>query len=177
PRRGAGRVEPPEGDRARGAKADPAHVALEPGAHGPAPGAVAAALVQDRRPRDRGGVQASRGEEILMGSTFGRLLTITTFGESHGPAVGGIVDGVPPAIAVDPAMIQKDLDRRKPGQSAVTTQRKEPDQVEILSGVFEGVTTGASIALVVRSVDARSQDYAELRDLYRPGHADFTYWE
>lgn len=112
-----------------------------------------------------------------MGSVFGRFLTITTFGESHGPGVGVVVDGVPPGIPVDPAFIQRDLDRRKPGQSAVTTQRKEPDQVEILSGVFEGVTTGATIALVVRSVDARSQDYAELRDLYRPGHADFTYWE
>jgi len=112
-----------------------------------------------------------------VGSTFGRFLTITTFGESHGPGVGVIVDGVPPGLPIDPAWIQKDLDRRKPGQSAVTTQRKEPDQVEILSGVFEGVTTGATIALVVRSVDARSQDYANLRDLYRPGHADFTYWE
>ncbi|MGE5180379.1 MAG: chorismate synthase [Bacteroidota bacterium] len=113
----------------------------------------------------------------MMGSSFGRLLTITTFGESHGPGVGVIVDGVPPGIAIDAATIQKDLDRRKPGQSAVTTQRKEPDRVEILSGVFEGVTTGATVALVVRSVDARSQDYEELRDLYRPGHADYTYWQ
>jgi chorismate synthase len=112
-----------------------------------------------------------------MGSTFGRFLTITTFGESHGPGVGVIVDGVPPGIPIDAPSIQKDLDRRKPGQSAVTTQRKEPDQVEILSGVFEGVTTGATVALVVRSVDARPQDYAALKDIYRPGHADFTYWE
>ena len=112
-----------------------------------------------------------------MGSTFGRFLTITTFGESHGPGVGVIVDGVPPGIPIDAPSIQKDLDRRKPGQSAVTTQRKEPDLVEILSGVFEGVTTGATVALVVRSVDARPQDYAALKDIYRPGHADFTYWE
>jgi chorismate synthase len=112
-----------------------------------------------------------------MGSTFGRFLTITTFGESHGPGVGVIVDGVPPGIPIDAPSIQKDLDRRRPGQSAVTTQRKEPDLVEILSGVFEGVTTGATVALVVKSVDARPQDYAALKDLYRPGHADFTYWE
>lgn len=112
-----------------------------------------------------------------MSSTFGKFLTITTFGESHGPAVGVILDGCPPGISIDAATIQKDLDRRRPGQSAVTTQRKEPDQVEILSGVFEGVTTGASIALVVRSLDARSQDYTALKDLFRPGHADYTYWK
>ncbi len=112
-----------------------------------------------------------------MSSTFGKLLTITTFGESHGPAVGVILDGCPPGIAVDADLIQRDLDRRRPGQSAVTTERKEPDRVEILSGVFEGVTTGATIALVVRSVDARSQDYSNLKDLFRPGHADYTYWK
>lgn len=112
-----------------------------------------------------------------MSSTFGKFLTITTFGESHGPAVGVILDGCPPGISIDAATIQKDLDRRRPGQSAVTTQRKEPDQVEILSGVFEGVTTGASIALVVRSLDARPQDYTALKDLFRPGHADYTYWK
>jgi len=112
-----------------------------------------------------------------VSSIFGKFLTITTFGESHGPAVGVILDGCPPGIPIDPAAIQRDLDRRRPGQSAVTTQRKEPDQVEILSGVFEGVTTGASIALVVRSVDARPQDYAALRDIFRPGHADYTYWK
>ncbi|HXF59263.1 MAG TPA: chorismate synthase, partial [Candidatus Saccharimonadales bacterium] len=110
-----------------------------------------------------------------MSSTFGRFLTITTFGESHGPAVGVILDGCPPGIAVTPEIVQRDLDRRRPGQSAVTTQRKEPDSVEILSGVFEGVTTGASIALVVRSVDARPADYSNLKDLFRPGHADYTY--
>ena len=112
-----------------------------------------------------------------MSSGFGRLLTITTFGESHGPAVGVILDGCPPGIAVDAALVQRDLDRRRPGQSAVTTSRKEPDQVEVLSGVFEGVTTGAPIALVVRSVDARPEDYAHLRDVFRPGHADYTYWK
>ena len=112
-----------------------------------------------------------------MSSTFGKLLTITTFGESHGPAVGVILDGCPPGIAVTAELVQRDLDRRRPGQSAVTTQRKEPDKVEILSGVFEGVTTGATIALIVRSVDARPADYSNLKDLFRPGHADYTYWQ
>ena len=112
-----------------------------------------------------------------MSSSFGKFLTITTFGESHGPAVGVILDGCPPGIPVDEALVQRDLDRRRPGQSAVTTQRQEPDRVEILSGVFEGVTTGASIAMMVRSVDARPRDYSTLRDVFRPGHADFTYWE
>jgi chorismate synthase len=111
-----------------------------------------------------------------VSSTFGKLLTITTFGESHGPAVGVILDGCPPGIALDAESVQQDLDRRRPGQSAVTTQRKEPDRVEILSGIFEGVTTGAPIALAVRSVDARPQDYLHLKDLFRPGHADYTYW-
>ncbi|MGE5177058.1 MAG: chorismate synthase [Hyphomicrobiales bacterium] len=111
-----------------------------------------------------------------MSSRFGTLLTITTFGESHGPAVGVILDGCPPGLAVDADLIQRDLDRRRPGQSAVTSSRQEPDRVEILSGVFEGRTTGASIALLVRSVDARPGDYAALKDLYRPGHADVTYW-
>ena len=111
-----------------------------------------------------------------MSSTFGKLLTITTFGESHGPAVGVILDNCPPGIPVTAEVIQRDLDRRRPGQSAITTQRKELDRVEILSGVFEGVTTGASIAMVVRSVDARPADYSNLKDLFRPGHADYTYW-
>lgn len=111
-----------------------------------------------------------------MSSTFGKFLTITTFGESHGPAVGVILDNCPPGIPVTPEVVQRDLDRRRPGQSAVTTQRQEPDRVEILSGVFEGVTTGASIALVVRSVDAKPGDYSNLKDLFRPGHADYTYW-
>ena len=112
-----------------------------------------------------------------MSSAFGKLLTITTFGESHGPGVGVVLDGCPPGIAITAERIQHDLDRRRPGQSAVTTRRDEPDRVEILSGVFEGVTTGAPIALLVRSVDARPQDYAALKDLFRPGHADYTYWK
>ncbi len=110
-----------------------------------------------------------------MSSVFGKILTLTTFGESHGPAVGVVLDGCPPGLALDQAMVQRDLDRRRPGQSAVTTQRREPDTVEIVSGLFEGVTTGATIAMIVRSVDARSQDYSNLKDLFRPGHADHTY--
>ena len=112
-----------------------------------------------------------------MSSTFGRFLTITTFGESHGPAVGVIVDGCPPGIPIDEAAVQRDLDRRRPGQSVVTTQRQEPDRVEIVSGVFEGITTGASIAMMVRSVDARPRDYSKLQGVFRPGHADYTYWK
>ncbi len=111
-----------------------------------------------------------------MSSTFGKLLTITTFGESHGPAVGVILDNCPPGIPVTAEVVQRDLDRRRPGQSAITTQRQELDRVEILSGVFEAVTTGASIAMLVRSVDARPSDYSNLKDLFRPGHADYTYW-
>ncbi len=110
-----------------------------------------------------------------MSSRFGTLLSLTTFGESHGPAVGVILDGCPPGLALDASLVQRDLDRRRPGQSAVTTQRREPDTVEIVSGVFEGATTGATIAMLVRSVDARSQDYANLKDIFRPGHADYTY--
>ena len=107
-----------------------------------------------------------------MSSTFGRLFRVTTFGESHGPAVGVVVDGMPPGIAIDPALIQLELDRRRPGQSALTTQRREPDQAEILSGVFEGRSLGTPIAILVRNSDARSQDYDALKDVYRPGHAD-----
>lgn len=114
-------------------------------------------------------------------NTFGHLFRVTTFGESHGPALGCVVDGCPPGIALTAADIQADLDRRKPGQSRFVTQRKEPDEVEILSGVFEDertggpVTTGAPIALLIRNVDQRSKDYRDIRDTYRPGHADFTY--
>jgi chorismate synthase len=110
-----------------------------------------------------------------VSSVFGKILTLATFGESHGPAVGVVLDGCPPGIALDEALVQRDLDRRRPGQSAVTTQRREPDRVEIVSGVFEGITTGASIAMIVRSLDARPQDYANLKDLFRPGHADHGY--
>ena len=110
-----------------------------------------------------------------MSSRFGELFAVTTFGESHGPAVGVVVDGMPPGIAVDPALIQRELDRRRPGQSALTTQRAESDTVEILSGLFEGKSLGTPIAMLVRNTDARSRDYDELRDVYRPGHADYVY--
>ena len=110
-----------------------------------------------------------------MSSSFGRLFVVTTFGESHGPGVGVVVDGMPPGVAVDPALIQRELDRRRPGQSALTTQRQEADQVEILSGVFEGVSLGSPIALLVRNTDARSQDYEALKEVFRPGHADYAY--
>src|SRR5215831_17083155 len=109
-----------------------------------------------------------------MSSSFGRLFVVTTFGESHGPGVGVVVDGMPPGIAVDPAVIQQELDRRRPGQSAITTQRQEGDRVEVLSGLFEGVTLGTPIAMLVRNTDARSQDYEALRDVFRPGHADYS---
>jgi len=109
-----------------------------------------------------------------MSSSFGQLFTITTFGESHGPAVGVVVDGMPPGIAVEVADIQRELDRRRPGQSALTTQRQEADQVEVLSGLFEGVTLGTPIAMIVRNTDARSKDYDQLKDVFRPGHADYS---
>ena len=114
-------------------------------------------------------------------NTFGHLFRVTTFGESHGPALGCVVDGCPPRIPLTEAEIQAELDRRRPGQSRFTTQRREPDEVKILSGVFEDertggqVTTGTPIALLIENVDQRSKDYGEIRDKYRPGHADFTY--
>ena len=111
----------------------------------------------------------------MAGSTFGTLFRLTTWGESHGPAIGCVVDGCPPGIAVSDAQIQADLDRRRPGQSRITTQRKEGDEVEILSGLFEGRSTGTPISMLVRNTDARSKDYNELRDVFRPSHADFTY--
>ncbi|MFN8105109.1 MAG: chorismate synthase [Acidimicrobiia bacterium] len=110
-----------------------------------------------------------------MASSFGTLFRITTFGESHGGGVGVVVDGCPPRLALDPAAIQHDLDRRRPGQSRLTTQRREADAVEILSGVYEGRTTGTPIAMVVRNTDARSEAYDHLADVYRPSHADWTY--
>jgi chorismate synthase len=112
-----------------------------------------------------------------MSSSFGRLFVVTTFGESHGPAVGVVVDGMPPGIAVEPAAIQRELDRRRPGQSALTTQRSEADQVEILSGVFEGLSLGTPIAMLVRNTDARTKDYDALKDVFRPGHADYAYFQ
>jgi chorismate synthase len=111
----------------------------------------------------------------MAGDTYGRLFTVTTFGESHGPALGCVVDGCPPGLALAEADIQHDLDRRRPGKSRHVTQRKEPDRVEILSGVFEGVTTGTAIGLLVENVDQRSRDYGKIKDKFRPGHADFTY--
>lgn len=111
-----------------------------------------------------------------MSSTFGRLFRITTWGESHGPALGVIVEGCPAGLAVSEDEIQRDLDRRRVGQSIVTSTRDEKDQVEILSGVFEGVTTGAPISLMTTNSDQRSKNYDNLRNVFRPGHADFTYW-
>lgn len=111
----------------------------------------------------------------MAGNTIGQLFRVTTFGESHGLALGCIVDGVPPGIPLTEADLQHDLDRRRPGTSRYTTQRREPDQVKILSGVFEGVTTGTSIGLLIENTDQRSQDYSAIKDVFRPGHADYTY--
>ncbi len=111
----------------------------------------------------------------MSGNSFGRSFVVTTFGESHGPALGCVVDGCPPGLPLSEADIQADLDRRRPGRSRHTTQRNEPDQVEILSGVFEGQTTGTPIGLLIRNKDQRSKDYGDIKDKFRPGHADFTY--
>ncbi|CAM4472616.1 MAG: Chorismate synthase [Legionella sp.] len=111
----------------------------------------------------------------MSGNTLGTLFTVTTFGESHGPAIGCIVDGCPPGLALREEDIQPFLDKRKPGQSKYTTQRREDDKVQILSGVFEGKTTGTPIALLIPNMDQRSRDYEEIKNLFRPGHADFTY--
>ncbi|MEI6413292.1 MAG: chorismate synthase [Pseudomonadota bacterium] len=111
----------------------------------------------------------------MSGNSLGRLFTVTSFGESHGPAIGGIVDGCPPGLPLTPADLQADLDRRRPGQSRHTTQRRESDAVQILSGVFEGVTTGTPIGLLILNEDQRSKDYGEILDRFRPGHADYTY--
>lgn len=111
----------------------------------------------------------------MAGNSIGTLFRVTTFGESHGLALGAIVDGVPPGIELSEADLQHDLDRRKPGTSRFTTQRREADQVKILSGVFEGKTTGTSIGLLIENTDQRSKDYSDIKDLFRPGHADYTY--
>ena len=111
----------------------------------------------------------------MSGNSFGRLFTVTTFGESHGPAMGCVVDGCPPGMQLTEADIQADLERRRPGKSRHTTQRKEADQVSILSGVFEGQTTGTPIGLLIRNTDQRSRDYSDIKDKFRPGHADYTY--
>ena len=111
----------------------------------------------------------------MSGNTFGQMFSLTSFGESHGPAIGGVVDGCPPGLNLDEKDLQIDLDRRKPGTSKYVTQRKEDDAVEILSGIFEGKTTGAPIGFIIRNKDQRSQDYSKIKDTFRPGHADFTY--
>ena len=111
----------------------------------------------------------------MSGNTFGKLFTVTSFGESHGPALGAVVDGCPPGLELSEADLQSDLDRRKPGQSRHTTQRREADEVRILSGVFEGRTTGTPIGLLIENTDQRSKDYSNIMDRFRPGHADYTY--
>lgn len=111
----------------------------------------------------------------MSGNTIGKLFTLTTFGESHGLAIGGIVDGCPPGLELSEADLQPDLDRRKPASSRFTTQRNETDQVRILSGIFEGKTTGTPIGLIIENIDQKSKDYNEIKDKFRPGHADFTY--
>ena len=111
----------------------------------------------------------------MSGNSIGKLFTVTSFGESHGPAIGCIVDGCPPGLELSEADLQRDLERRRPGKTRHTTQRREPDQVKILSGVFEGRTTGTPIGLLIENVDQRSKDYSNIRDSFRPGHADYTY--
>ena len=111
----------------------------------------------------------------MSGNTFGKLFTVTSFGESHGPALGCVIDGCPPGLELSSADLQHDLDRRKPGQSRFTTQRREDDEVQILSGVFEGKTTGTPIGLLIHNTDQRSKDYGKIKDQFRPAHADYTY--
>lgn len=111
----------------------------------------------------------------MAGNTFGSLFALTTFGESHGEAIGGIIDGCPAGLKLDFDAIQQELNRRKPGQSAIVTQRKEPDAVEFLSGIFEGVTTGTPIGFIIRNTNQKSNDYSHIKDVYRPSHADYTY--
>ncbi len=117
----------------------------------------------------------TRYNGAMAGNTIGRLFTLTTFGESHGLAIGGIVDGCPPGMLLSEADLQRDLERRRPGKSRHTTQRREPDAVRLLSGVFEGKTTGTPIGLLIDNVDQRSKDYSKISDRFRPGHADYTY--
>jgi len=113
----------------------------------------------------------------MSGNTFGTLYCVTSFGESHGPAYGGVVDGCPPGLELTKEDIQKELDRRKPGSSRHVTQRRETDTVEILSGVYEGRTTGTAIGFLIRNEDQRSKDYSAIAEKFRPGHADYTYWQ
>ena len=111
----------------------------------------------------------------MAGNVFGQIFRVVTFGESHGAAIGVVIDGIPPNLSLEETDIQKELDRRRPGQSKITTQRQEGDKVEILSGVYEGKTTGTALAMLIRNEDARSKDYSNLKDVFRPGHADYTY--
>ncbi|HET8886632.1 MAG TPA: chorismate synthase, partial [Salinimicrobium sp.] len=111
----------------------------------------------------------------MAGSSFGRLFTLTTFGESHAEAIGGIIDGIPAGLEINFEAVQKDLNRRKPGQSKIVTQRKELDEVKFLSGIFEGKTTGMPIGFVIENQNQKSVDYSHIKDIYRPSHADFTY--
>jgi len=113
----------------------------------------------------------------MSGNSFGTLYRVTSFGESHGPAYGGVVDGCPPGLELSNEDLQKELDRRKPGSSRHVTQRRETDAVEILSGVYEGKTTGTAIGFLIRNEDQRSKDYAAIAEKFRPGHADYTYWQ
>ena len=122
-----------------------------------------------------GGIEPHWNARKMSGNSFGKLFTITSFGESHGPAIGCIVDGCPPGLALSEADLQRDLDRRKPGKTRHTTQRREADEVQILSGVFEGQTTGTPIGLIIHNTDQRSKDYSEIMHRFRPGHADYTY--
>lgn len=128
--------------------------------------------------RIKGGVCARRHIQYKeMGNTFGNIFRLTSFGESHGEAVGGVVDGMPAGVEIDVEFIRSELRRRRPGQSLITTARKEPDEVELLSGVFEGRSTGAPIGFIVRNTNQHSNDYDNLRDVFRPSHADYTYYE
>jgi len=113
----------------------------------------------------------------MAGNSFGNIFKLTTFGESHGKAIGGVIDGCPSGIKLDLEAIQSELNRRKPGQSAIVTQRKEPDTVQFLSGIFEGVTTGASIGFIIENTNQKSKDYSHIKDVFRPSHADYTYHE
>ncbi len=111
----------------------------------------------------------------MAGNSFGKLFRLTTFGESHGEAIGGVIDGCPAGIQIDLEQIQQEMDRRKPGQSAIVTQRKEPDTVKFLSGIFEGKTTGTPIGFIIENANQKSKDYSHIKDVYRPSHADYTY--
>ncbi|MEX0289314.1 MAG: chorismate synthase, partial [Flavobacteriaceae bacterium] len=111
----------------------------------------------------------------MAGNSFGTIFKLTTFGESHGPAIGGVIDGCPAGLKIDLEAVQADLDRRKPGQSAIVTQRKEPDSVEFYSGIFEGITTGTPIGFAIHNTNQKSKDYSHIKDSYRPSHADYAY--